>query len=280
MSNKDFLTTLLLCIFIGIFGAHRFYVNRQGTGLLMLLTAGGFGIWWLIDLAMISSGHFKDKEEQTIKYKKRYKIISDNKGKQVNIGSIQGYGGEYQLNLISKEQAISLMKDRNAENQDISLHSLLDGGGSCDEQKFANYGPSLESLRDIFPDAEVKPFRKNVIPLPFERNILQHAYVTEGKIFSETDFIISVASKAEFDEKKLTLIYDEMIFDSVHNIDNVRIVAAIEYDDKECDIQWTDSGQDRFITLAGLDDDGNKISIFDSRKDKKANWNLMKKCFD
>ena len=246
----------------------------------MLLTAGGFGVWWLIDLAMISSGHFKDKEGQNIKYKKRYKIISDNKGKQVNIGSIQGYGGEYQLNLISKEQAISLMKDRNAENQDISLHSLLDGGGSCDEQKFANYGPSLESLRNIFPDAGVKPFRKNVIPLPFERNVLQHAYVTEGKIFSETDFIISMASKAEFDEKKLTLIYDEMIFDLAHNIDNVCIVAAIEYDGKECDIQWTDSGQDRFITLAGLDDDGNKISIFDSRKDKKANWNLMKKCFD
>ena len=246
----------------------------------MLLTAGGFGVWWLIDLVMISSGHFKDKEGQNIKYKKRYKIISDNKGKQVNIGSIQGYGGEYQLNLISKEQAISLMKDRNAENQDISLHSLLDGGGSCDEQKFANYGPSLESLRNIFPDAGVKPFRKNVIPLPFERNVLQHAYVTEGKIFSETDFIISMASKAEFDEKKLTLIYDEMIFDLAHNIDNVCIVAAIEYDGKECDIQWTDSGQDRFITLAGLDDDGNKISIFDSRKDKKANWNLMKKCFD
>ena len=280
MSNKDFLTTLLLCIFIGIFGAHRFYVNKQGTGLLMLLTGGGFSVWWLIDLAMISSGNFKDKEGQTIKYKKRYKIISDNKGKQVNIGSIQGYGGEYQLNLISKEQAISLMKDRNAENIDISLHPLLDGGGSCDEQQFANYGPSLESLRDIFPDAGVKPFTKNVIPLPFERNVLQHAYVTEGKIFSETDFIISMASKTEFDEKKLTLIYDEMIFDSAHNIDNVCIVSAIEYDGKECDIQWTDSGQDRFITLAGLDDNSNKISIFDSRKDKKANWNLIKKCFD
>ena len=155
------------------------------------------------------------------------KIISDNKGKQVNIGSIQGYGGEYQLNLISKEQAISLMKDRNAENQDISLHSLLDGGGSCDEQKFANYGPSLESLRNIFPDAGVKPFRKNVIPLPFERNVLQHAYVTERKIFSETEFIISMASKPEFDQKKLTLIYDEMIFDLAHNIDNLCIVAGI-----------------------------------------------------
>ena len=280
MSNKDFLTTLLLCIFIGIFGAHRFYVNKQGTGLLMLLSGGGLGVWWLIDLAMISSRNFKDKEGQTIKYKKRYKIISDNKGKQVNIGSIQGYGGEYQLNLISKEQAISLMKDRNAENIDISLHPLLDGGGSCDEQQFANYGPSLESLRDIFPDAGVKPFTKNVIPLPFERNVLQHAYVTEGKIFSETDFIISMASKTEFDEKKLTLTYDEMIFDSAHNIDNVCIVSAIEYDGKECDIQWTDSGQDRFITLAGLDDNSNKISIFDSRKDKKANWNLIKKCFD
>lgn len=43
-SNKDWLTTLLLCLFLGSFGAHRFYVNKVGTGLVQLFTLGGCGI--------------------------------------------------------------------------------------------------------------------------------------------------------------------------------------------------------------------------------------------
>lgn len=59
--GKNWLTALLLCIFLGEFGAHRFYVGKIGTGVLMLLTLGGLGIWLLIDLIMIITGSFKDK---------------------------------------------------------------------------------------------------------------------------------------------------------------------------------------------------------------------------
>jgi TM2 domain-containing membrane protein YozV len=51
----------LLCFFFGFLGIHRFYVGKIGTGILMIVTLGGFGIWTLIDLVMIIVGSFKDK---------------------------------------------------------------------------------------------------------------------------------------------------------------------------------------------------------------------------
>ena len=62
MSNKSKSTTFLLCYFFGGLGIHRFYLGKLITGILMLLTAGGFAIWWLIDLFRIVTGRFKDKQ--------------------------------------------------------------------------------------------------------------------------------------------------------------------------------------------------------------------------
>jgi len=66
-SEKGFVATLLLCLFLGGLGVHRFYVGKIGTGILMLLTLGGLGIWVLIDLIMIIVGSFKDKGGLPIK---------------------------------------------------------------------------------------------------------------------------------------------------------------------------------------------------------------------
>jgi len=57
---------LLLCFFIGVIGAHRFYVGKIGTGLLMVFTLGGLGIWTFIDLILIIVGKFKNKDGEIL----------------------------------------------------------------------------------------------------------------------------------------------------------------------------------------------------------------------
>lgn len=59
--------TLLLCIFLGEFGIHRFYSGKIGTGILYLCTAGLFGIGWIIDIIMICTGSFTDRSRAFVK---------------------------------------------------------------------------------------------------------------------------------------------------------------------------------------------------------------------
>jgi len=47
---------------LGVFGAHRFYVGKAGSGIAMICTLGGLGIWYLYDVIMIASGQFTDAE--------------------------------------------------------------------------------------------------------------------------------------------------------------------------------------------------------------------------
>jgi len=57
---------LPVAILLGVFGAHRFYVGKTGTGLLMLGTIGGMGLWWLYDLILIVAGEFRDAEGRRV----------------------------------------------------------------------------------------------------------------------------------------------------------------------------------------------------------------------
>lgn len=68
MLNQRWLLTLLMCIFFGGLGVHRFINGKIGTGILMLLTLGGFGIWTIIDLIFIACGQFTDKNNLPIGY--------------------------------------------------------------------------------------------------------------------------------------------------------------------------------------------------------------------
>lgn len=65
--RNKWITCLLLCWFLGIFGVHRFYTGHTVIGVVQLLTLGGCGIWAIVDFVIIVSGGFKDSEGNPIK---------------------------------------------------------------------------------------------------------------------------------------------------------------------------------------------------------------------
>ena len=82
-SPSSFVAALLLCFFLGGFGAHRFYVGKTGTAIAQLLLTiigvvlsiilvgyflvAAVGIWVLVDLIMIIIGSFTDKNGLPVK---------------------------------------------------------------------------------------------------------------------------------------------------------------------------------------------------------------------
>jgi TM2 domain-containing membrane protein YozV len=66
-SPKSWLATLLLSIFLGELGIDRFYLGKVGTGILKLITLGGFGIWWIIDIILTIAGAATDKQGLPVK---------------------------------------------------------------------------------------------------------------------------------------------------------------------------------------------------------------------
>ena len=65
-NSIDWLAFFLLTFFVGVLGVHRFYVGKIGTGVLMLITLGGLGVWFLVDLLLVVTGQFTNKDGQKI----------------------------------------------------------------------------------------------------------------------------------------------------------------------------------------------------------------------
>jgi TM2 domain-containing membrane protein YozV len=59
-SDKEWLTGLLLSVFVGSLGVDRFYVGHTGLGVAKLLTCGGAGIWTIIDIIMFATNKIVD----------------------------------------------------------------------------------------------------------------------------------------------------------------------------------------------------------------------------
>ncbi|MFZ9011097.1 MAG: NINE protein [Planctomycetota bacterium] len=69
-SEKSGIACLLFLLLLSPLGLHRFYVGKVGTGILFLLTFGGFGLWWLIDLIILIVGSFTDAGGNFVKLSK------------------------------------------------------------------------------------------------------------------------------------------------------------------------------------------------------------------
>lgn len=65
-SEKDWIVTLVIAVVLGGLGIDRFYAGSIGLGVLKLITFGGFGLWWLIDIILLVTGNYNDGNGLTI----------------------------------------------------------------------------------------------------------------------------------------------------------------------------------------------------------------------
>jgi TM2 domain-containing membrane protein YozV len=76
IGEKSFLATWLLSLFLGMLGVDRFYLGKIGTGILKLVTLGGLGLWYLIDLIITLAGGAKDKNGNKLEGYNQHKVLA------------------------------------------------------------------------------------------------------------------------------------------------------------------------------------------------------------
>jgi len=70
-SDRYYGVTVVLVVLFGYIGAHRFYAGRNITAVVQAITLGGFGVWWVIDILVVSLGQFRDVSDRYIRWRPR-----------------------------------------------------------------------------------------------------------------------------------------------------------------------------------------------------------------
>jgi len=107
MSHKHLGTAYCLWFFLGIFGAHRFYLHRHCSGFLYLFTGGLFAIGWIVDLFLIPGmvddyneqhyhHHHHTEEGYVVQYVPQPQVPYSSYGYQAPVGGYPAPVGGYQ----------------------------------------------------------------------------------------------------------------------------------------------------------------------------------------
>ena len=66
-AGKSWAVALPLAVFLGPLGIDRFYLGYVGVGVLKLLTCGGFGLWWLVDVVLLLTNGLPDADGRPLR---------------------------------------------------------------------------------------------------------------------------------------------------------------------------------------------------------------------
>jgi len=104
ISDRSRGVALALGFFGGVFGLHRFYVGKTHTGIGMICTFGGFGIWWLYDMVLLAAGEFRDADDLPL----RRWTVDDPRG----FGGAGGGGGRAEARVEQVEEQLQALRDQ------------------------------------------------------------------------------------------------------------------------------------------------------------------------
>ncbi len=139
--NKSFLVTWLLSLVLGMFGADRFYLGKIWTGVLKLVTLGGLGIWWLVDLILILGGAGRDSNKQPLDGAKQYEAVAWIVSAVVVVGlgalTFSGSGGAAENSASSENAAVieeqgpaaTLNPSKGTEEEEQEVVDTIEGSG-------------------------------------------------------------------------------------------------------------------------------------------------------
>ncbi len=120
-SDKIRGVALPVAFLLGVFGAHRFYVGKTGTGILMLGTLGGCGVWWLYDLILIAAGEFRDADGRRVlrwsandPFPEPRERTGESEALQADVEALRGEIGELAERVDFMERLLTQARERGA----------------------------------------------------------------------------------------------------------------------------------------------------------------------